>query len=68
MERFLPSDGCIHGHPVCVLHCRSDALTKWQTINDKDAELRDKDAELRDKDAEILRLRQENLYLSSINS
>ena len=39
MEANLPSDGCIHGHPVCVLHCRSDALTKWKTINDKDAEI-----------------------------
>ena len=60
MELHLPSDGCIHGHPVCVLHCRSDELTKWQIINamradirDKDAEIRDKDTEIRDKDTEI---------------
>ena len=57
MEANLPSDGCIHGHPVCVLHCRSDALTKWQTMNDKDAEIRDKDAEILRLKHEIANLR-----------
>lgn len=29
MSKRVGSDGCIHGHRVCVIFCKSDELTKW---------------------------------------